>query len=91
MARQERMMFWTRPVADVREKNRLIEERCKGRLRKTWSESKEEVCDDAQVSGWADGDALVRMGYVVLQQQTPNLSGLIQQRFTSSCSISITD
>lgn len=27
----------------------------------------------------------------MLQQRTPNLSGLIQQRFTSSCSISITD
>lgn len=30
------MMFWTRPVAVAREKNRLIGERCKGRLRKTW-------------------------------------------------------
>lgn len=32
------------------------------------SESKG-VCDEVPVSGLADGSALVRMGYVMLQQQ----------------------
>ena len=38
------------------------------------SESKGEVCDDVPVSGLADGSALVRMCYVMLQQQTNSKS-----------------
>lgn len=57
MAKQERMMFCTRPVTDVREKNRLIGERCKGILKdmEVWSESRKKSVMMPRFLAWRMG------------------------------------